>query len=310
MQIKEDITLTREEIEQLIKEKLALSDEIDRIQGKGTEYIRVLSEIALLMLEIDEYDDAEKYFKTCLDFFEKQQDRFGKAAVLGLLGALYFKKEHHEESIKYYLQANLLYKDLLQVKEQAICLIGIGSAYIKLKKLDEASDVFFKCSAICSDNHDVYGLLECLQNLILIYEKEEKWDVVLELYKKTLKAFKELKDKQGIIVSYFNLGILNKENNYQEALRYFKKGTNMAIDSNYSELIIKGLSYVAECLFYMGRIRDATNQLIKALYLAEKINAKNAIMQISVLLKSFGFSESDIEEGLKTYRKGREKEEK
>ncbi|MBN1800302.1 MAG: tetratricopeptide repeat protein [Candidatus Lokiarchaeota archaeon] len=305
MQVKEDISLTREEIDQLIKKKLILLNEIDRNQGKGSEYIRILSEIALLKLEIEEFEESENYFKTCLAFFEKQSDNLGKAAVLGLLGALFYKKDQFEESINYYRQGDLLYKELLQFKEQTTCLIGIGSAYLKLNKLDEASDIFFKCSAICADNHDVYGLLECLQNLIFIYEKEEKWDVVFELYKKTLKAFKELKDRQGMIVSYFNLGILKKKKNYEEALIYFKKGTNVAIDSNYSELIVKGLSYIAECLFYTGKIRDATNQLIKSLHLAEEIKAKNAIIQISVLLKSFGLSETDIQESLKKYREDR-----
>ena len=130
--------------------------------------------------------------------------------------------------------------------------------------------------------------------------------MVFELYKKTLKAFRELNDAQGVITSYFNLGILQKNKNNDNALRYFKKGTNIAIDANYSELIIKGLSYVAETLFYMGEIREAKNQLIKALSIAENINARNATIQIKILLRSFGLSDKDVETELESYQKGRD----
>ncbi|MFX1236806.1 MAG: tetratricopeptide repeat protein, partial [Promethearchaeota archaeon] len=266
--------------------------EINLVQGKGSEYIQMLSEIAMLQLEIQQYDIAEENFKTCLDFFKKQKDRLGQAAVLGLLGTLYYKRNIFKDSIYHYRKAHLIYNELHQYKEEITCLMGIGISHVKLNQLKEASNVFLECCELCSDSDDIYGLLNCLEQLIYIYEKEENWDVLFELYKKTLKAFKEIQDNKGVIIAYFNLGIIKRKKVDQEhALRYFKKGTNMAIDSNYSELIIKGLSYVAEIMFYLGNIRDATFQLIKALYISEKINAKNAILQITVLLKSFGLDD-------------------
>lgn len=59
---------------------------------------------------------------------------------------------------------------------------------------------------------------------------------------------------------------------------------------------------MAEILFYLGKIKDAKNELIKALYLATKIKAKNATLQIKVLLKSFALSDEDIEKELEEYK--------
>lgn len=259
--------------------------------------------MAFLQLEAEQYEESEKNFLICLKHFEKQLDRLGRAAVLGVLGTLYFKKGDYQKSIDNYKSASEIYKELNQVEELIACLKGIGNNYIKLNRLDEACDVFLDCSSISSEKNDIYSFLDCLGNLIFIHELQEKWDVVFDLYKKTLKAFKELKDNQGIIVSYYNLGILQKKfNNNDGALKYFKKGTKLAIDSNYAELIIKGLSYVAEILFYLGKIKDAKNELIKALYLATKIKAKNATLQIKVLLKSFALSDEDIEKELEEYK--------
>ncbi|MCK4382685.1 MAG: tetratricopeptide repeat protein [Candidatus Lokiarchaeota archaeon] len=171
-----------------------------------------------------------------------------------------------------------------------------------MNQVDEACDVLLECSALCSDNNDIYNLLDCLGNLIQIYEEQDNWEIVFELYKKTLKAFEELNDIKGIIIACFNLGILKrKENDFNEAIIYFKKGTNKSIDSNYTELILKGLSYVGEILVYQGEMNEAKETYIKALSIAEEIKSKNSILQIRILLNSIGLSEEEINKELTTY---------
>lgn len=280
-------------------------EEIEKV-AKGSEYIKELSDLALLQLEIEEYENSEKNLQVCLNHFKKQLDRLGQASVYGVLGILFFKKSDYEKSLSHYERAYEIYRELNQFQEQITCLLGIGNNFIKLNQLDEACDIFLECSSICSDNNDIYNLLDCLGNLIQIHEKQEKFDVVFELYKKSLHAFKELNDAQGIIISYFNLGILkNKSKEAEEALRYFKKGTNVAIDSNFTEHILKGLSYIGENLFYQGKIKESKNEFIKALDLAKKVKAKNAILQLKILLNSIGLSEKDIERELTERRRNK-----
>ncbi|MFW9821668.1 MAG: tetratricopeptide repeat protein [Candidatus Thorarchaeota archaeon] len=294
--------ITEDELNKILNEKLENLEVLEKI-GKDSNYIKELSDIALLQLKLKRYEESEGNYMICLRHFNKQKDRLGEAAVLGILGVLFFEKCDYIKSIEFYEKAFNIYKELNQVQEQITCLKGIGNCYIKLNKLDDACNTFLNCSAICSDNNDIYSLLDCLGNLIYIHENTEQWDVVFELYKKSLKAFREIQDKKGIITSYFNLGILQKKNyNFEDAIRYFKKGTNKAIDSNYAELILKGLSYVGETYFYLGKNKDAMNQFIKALHLAEKIKAENAIIQLKILLRSLGLQDNQIFEELKKYK--------
>jgi len=293
-----NIELTKEEIEKEIQVKINNLKEIEK-EGKGADYIRELSDLAFLQLEIEQFHNAEENFQIALKYFRNIRDRLGQAAVLGVLGTLYFKTNEYKKSINYYQEALEIYEELSQIQEQITCLMGIGNNFLKLEELDEACDIFLECSSLCSDNSDIYGLLDCLGNLISIHEALEKWDVVYELYKKTLEAFQKLKDQKGIIISYFNLGILEKKNNnLEDALIFFKQGTNQAIDSNYAELIIKGLGYVGETLFYLGKVREAKNEFIRALKLARKIKAENAIIQLKILLNSLGLSDNEIENEL------------
>jgi tetratricopeptide (TPR) repeat protein len=293
--------INKEELINLVKKKLDNLKKLEQV-GKDSNYIKELSDIALIQLQLEDYTESEKNYLICLKHFKKQKDRLGQAAVYGVLGILYFKSGKYEESIHAYQKAYDIYKELNQIQEQITCLKGIGNNYVKLNKLNQAADVFLDCSAICSDKNDIYNLLDCLGNLIYIYETTERWDVVFELYTKTLTAFEEIKDFKGIITSYFNLGLLQKKNDdLEEALIYFKKGTNVAIDGNYAELIIRGLSYVAETLFYLGRIKESKNQFIRALHIAKKVNATNATIQLRILLQSFGLNELQINEELKEF---------
>ena len=298
-----EIELKKEELINILNKKLENLKELEEY-GKNSNYIQKLNDIALIQLQLEQFVESEENYLICLSHFKKQKDRLGQAAVYGVIGTLYFKKGDYEKSIEFYENAYEIYEKLRQIKEKITCLKGIGNNYIKLNLFDEACDIFLDCSAICSDNNDIYNLLDCLGRLIYVHEINKKWDVVFELYKKTLKAFKEIKDNKGVITAYFNLGILQKKNkDLEEALRYFKKGTNVAIEVNYAELIIRGLGYVGETLFYIGKIKEAKNQFIKALRIAQNINAKNAIIQIRVLLQSLGLQEKNIIEELKEYDK-------
>jgi len=298
-------SLSKGEIEDLIKEKRENLKELENF-GKNSAYIKELSGLAFLQLEIELFEESEKNFQVCLKHFKKQLDRLGQASVYGVLGILFFKRGNYEKSISHYERAYDIYKELNQIQEEITSLKGIGNSLFKLNNLDDACDKFLECSAICSDNNDIHNLLDCLGSLIQIHEKQEKFDVVFELYKKSLHAFKELNDAQGIIISYFNLGILkNKSKEAEEALRYFKKGTNVAIDSNFTELILKGLSYIGENLFYQGKIKESKNEFIKALDLAKKVKAENAILQLKILLNSIGLSEKDIERELTERRRNK-----
>ena len=235
--------------------------------------------------------------------FEAQKDRMGQAAVFGLLGTLHFEQEKYLKSIDFFERALEIYDELNLYKEKIYCLKFMGNAWAKMEEHDKAEDLLFECSNLCSEHDDIYNLLDCLGSLVNIHENQENWDVLMELYQKILEAFEQLRDKRGIITTYFNLGIISKKlSDFERASRYFKQGTNVAIDANYAELIIKGLGYVGEALFHLGEIKKAKDQYIKALNLAQKVKAKNAIPQIKILLRSLGLSDANIQEELEKIR--------
>ncbi|MFX1481412.1 MAG: tetratricopeptide repeat protein, partial [Promethearchaeota archaeon] len=171
-----EIELNKEELEDLLIQKEEYLKELGKI-GKNSNFIKELSDIALIQLQLEHYSDSEENYLICLKHFEKQKDRLGQASVHGLLGTLYFKKKDFQKSLEFYKKAYDIYDDLMQIQEKIECLKWIGINLIKLNLMDEACDVFLDCSAICSDKGDIYSLLDCLGNLIYIYENTGQWDV-------------------------------------------------------------------------------------------------------------------------------------
>ena len=292
---------TQEELEALLKEKLVNLKELEQI-GKDSNYIKELSNVALIQLQLELFKESENNYLQCLKYFQIQKDRPGQAAVYGVLGTLHYKNDEYQKSVEFYEKALNIYEELKQVQEQITCLKGLGDNFIKLNQYDKACDILLECSTICSDNDDIYNLLDCLGNLIQINETQENWDIVYELYKKSLNAFKEIDDVKGIITSSFNLGILKKkESDFNQAIIYFKEGTNYAIESGYTELILKGLGYIGEVMVYQRRMNEAKDVYIKALNVAKKVKEKNAILQIKILLNSLGLNEDEINRELNNY---------
>ena len=126
-----EIEPKREELQQLLNKKLERLKELGEI-GKDSNYITELSDIALIQLQLENFGESEKNYLICLKHFEKQKDRLGQAAVYGVLGTLYFKKNDYKNSIESYEKAYNIYSELKQVQEQITCLVGIGNNFVKL----------------------------------------------------------------------------------------------------------------------------------------------------------------------------------
>ncbi len=293
----------KRELENQIKSLKLELKELKKEESKS-DYIHKLYDLALLQSENHQFDESIKNLEECLKYYETNPDNLGKSSIFGSLGVIYYLKEDYSNSLQNYRSALNLYKKLNQKYEQIVCMKSIGLNLMKLNKLDKAVDTFLECAELSSKEKKIEDFLDCISNLVQIYEPQKKWDVMIELYQKGLKAFEKLNDIKGIINSHFNLGILYKKSNqYFEALNHFKKGTNLANDIIYAESIIKGTSLIGEIYVKQNQIKKATKEFIKSLSVAKRIKANNAEAQLKILLNSMGLNNSQINIMLNEYER-------
>jgi len=80
--------------------------DFEELEKRNSIYIKELSNIALIQLQLEQYIDSENNYLTCLKHFKRQKDRLGQAAVLGLLGTLNFKNGDFERSLDFYIKTS------------------------------------------------------------------------------------------------------------------------------------------------------------------------------------------------------------
>ena len=65
----------KEELQQLLNKKLENLKDLEEF-GKNSNYIKELSDIALIQLQLEQYSDSETNYFICLEHFKKQKDSF------------------------------------------------------------------------------------------------------------------------------------------------------------------------------------------------------------------------------------------
>ena len=295
--------ISKRELENQIKSLKLELKELKKEESKS-DYIHKLYDLALLQSENHQFDESIKNLEECLKYYETNPNNLGKSSIFGSLGVVCYLNEDYIKSQKNYHSALELYEKLNLKHEQIVCMKSIGLNLLKLNKLNEAVNILLECAELSSKEKKIEDFLDCISNLVQIYEIQKKWDVMIELYQKGLKAFEKLNDIKGIINSHFNLGILYKKlNQYFEALNHFKKGTNLANEGNYAESIIKGTSLIGEIYVKQNQIKKATKEFIKSLSVAKRIKANNAEAQLKILLNSMGLNNSQINIMLNEYER-------
>ncbi|GAH48096.1 unnamed protein product, partial [marine sediment metagenome] len=64
---------TQKELEALLKEKLVNLEELEKI-GKDSNYFKELSNIALIQLQLELFQESENNYMQCLKYFQLQKD--------------------------------------------------------------------------------------------------------------------------------------------------------------------------------------------------------------------------------------------
>lgn len=95
-----------------------------------------LSSIAYLLYDLNDYDNALEFALKCLPIFQKAKDLHRLNALYHILGNIYFKREQHDEALRYF-------DDNMELSEPetvlyALATSGLGKVYYKMHRFDDA----------------------------------------------------------------------------------------------------------------------------------------------------------------------------
>lgn len=243
-----------------------LLEGLDRTRDiNENEYeVDILNALGNVNLYLKIYDRALNYYSEALNLaYAIKYDKL-IAGLLNNIGEIYYRLHDYRMSLKYYIDSLEMFQKEKEIYPQAIPLINIGAAHLGLGEFDQAEKYIFKSLAV---------------------SKSEK-------------------DKIREELSYHLLGRLaHKNGRIEEARQYYNKF--LTLNREVQDVFLEVEAYVD---FYFlekdaGQIDVAIDLLKKGLKLAEKIKAKDFIVEFCSLLAKSYEQIGDSVQTVKYYKK-------
>jgi len=107
-----------------------------RITGEPGEIGRGLVHLAELHGMLDEHAESRRHYEEALGYFQTAGDKHGQAQVLFGLGVVRAHFEDHRGAIEHIAKATLLFNELKDQENEALCRAAIGES---LRSLGQAT---------------------------------------------------------------------------------------------------------------------------------------------------------------------------
>ena len=155
------------------------------------------------------------------------------------VGNTYVNIGAYGKALHYHLKALRIFETIGNKKGQSFCFQGIGEGFIELGQYDKAMIYIKKSLNIKNELGDKKGVSNALSGLGRIYHGLKKYDQAFTYLTDALNITKELqlKREEGKILMSMGL-LLADKNEVESAMNFYRKGRQLAIESNDSAAIV------------------------------------------------------------------------
>lgn len=181
-----------------------------------------LMNIGVIKQLLEDYDEAEKYFKAALSMSKNAKLLNRTAQIYGNLGIVAFKRQNYGNAIDYQSQALNLFRGLNIDTQSAISLLNIGLAQAKLGKVAESMNSYDETLELRIKLGDSLGMArairykgelklqmkeypeadQLLTNALSISKKFNDQNLLSEIYQLRYQLYQSKSDFKNALESY------------------------------------------------------------------------------------------------------------
>ncbi len=259
----------------------------------------ISSNLAVFYWKLEEFENSKKYFFLSLKEFEKIHDTFKIASTKGALGSLYLELGEYQISQKYNEEAYEYWKNTTFLNERIACLQNLGMISLRNKEEVEASNFILEALKMAISLQDENQFVITIQILLEYYEKQKRYDMLLELKKKALEFWDLIDVKERQVKTLIDIGvILQILDDFESAITNFKKAFNIAYNLGDIKKMFITEGFLAESYIKIKEIEKAKQIYLQAFKLAIYMNATEDYQQdvnsMRLALLSLGYSVDEI----------------
>ena len=247
-------------------------------------------------LELNDYENAYKYFQEALTLSKKSQDSLLETISMFNIGRVYKIQGNFTKALEYIYNSKLMSEKIGDTSGEAYSYFELGDISKLQGEPDDAIN-FFKLAMEVSDSLGIKELTA--QSMVKIadtYEGKNNFLKALEFYYKALKINEKVRNHQGIGESYLGLGKLQiKMNSMESALSSLHKGLAIAVNLQDKEL--ESSFYEALSLFYekRGNYAMSLDYYKQFKSLRDSVFNQETNMQVALLETQFDSEKKDKE---------------
>ena len=211
-----------------------------------------LNNIGIIYFRIGNYEKATKYYIDALKLREKIHDNSGIATTLGNLGNLSLEQKDYDKALKYYNDAKTKFLELNYTQKAAIPLIGIGEIYKQTHEIGKALSSYEEALKYFKQSNINSMIASTLGNIGELYYETGNYQKALESQEESLQYCLEGEDQFGAALAYNDIGLLQiKLGQYKKAKINFSKALNLAKKIGAKQAILD--SYQGFSLYYKSQ---------------------------------------------------------
>lgn len=263
-----------------------------------------LGQIAIILKDKGNYDEAERYLIEIQKIFESLDDQIGIGKSLHQRGMILYKKGNYEKAEELFNAAIELYKNKGYIIGEAYAFGEIAAIRIDTGKYSEVEELTNICLQIHQNEGNVIGQAEVLHDLARLWQEQGKHDIAFKLLEQSLELRNRLGDLYGKSATLHHLGIHFKlTGDLIQAEAFFKEAILI------SELL-GDLGNRPSSLLELAKIMDKkgdkkrVKELVDEAYrIATKIGDNKNIASSLIMLAYLHFSEQDLAAAERLYEK-------
>jgi two-component sensor histidine kinase len=233
---------------------------------------------------IGAFDQAVAYYLQVYQYRQEENDSTGISAVLNNLGAAYASMGNSPKSLDILQKSLELKRALGQSDRTVTTLANIGNIYLEQESYDQALSYYIQSLEISDELGNTRGSFRANNNIGLTLLKLNNADSALYYFRQSEGLF----DKSSPCEKIFTLDGLSQAYFDKEALKeskvYAEDLLSISRDCGEPEKETSALTILGKIELKKGAIRKGLSLLEEAAKLAEEIDQRQNIVEISFIL--------------------------
>lgn len=271
-------------------------------QPQDTARVNTLLEISNL-LRTSQPDSAASYSQEAIDLAEAINFKKGVGYGFKNIGIISYNKGDFDEALGYWDRSLRAFEEIDYKLGISNIQNNIGAIYQTIGDDPQALDYFLKSLRNAEIVKDTVRIATAYLNLGTVYSNSPTtYNKAQEAYINALHVWQEMGYKEGLFITYLNLGEIALERGMRrEALEYLEESLKYADKS--SPLYVDNLRMIGEAYFEFDNYELSEKYLRDAVYVGIKGDAKKELARAYIILADNLYEQGSYNSAKTNYEK-------